>query len=100
MVKMNIFGKLKVEILDFFEKAEENVKNNEEIENNISILTSDLREKLISNAYSHSFQQVKILSKNFSSECVEKLMMKVRILQKKPKEAIFEVIFIKIHGFY
>jgi len=69
------------------------MKNKEEIEKNISILTSDLREKLISNAYSQSFQQVKILSKTFSHECVEKLLMKVRILQKKPKETIFEVFF-------
>ena len=96
---MKIIPPLRQEIVTFVHKALENEHSKNDIERNLNILTHDLREKLIFSAYSNNFLNVKILTKNFSNEFIEKLLLKVKILQKKPKETIFEVISINIYKY-
>jgi len=90
---MQIFGKLREEIVGFVKRAIENQKNKEEIEKNLNMLTHDLRDKLISTAYLNSLQKVKVLTRHFSSEFIENLVLRIKILQKRPKELIFLVNF-------
>lgn len=92
--KMHIFGKLKEEILGFVGIALEKERKKEAIEKDLSILTQDIREQLIYKAYSNSLEKVKVLTKNFSPEFLQKLLLKVKILEMKPKEIIFEVTII------
>lgn len=90
---MQVIGSLKEEIMGFSFKALENQENKEEIEKSLGFLTSDLREQLIEKAYTHRFELVKVLVKNFSKEFIGHLLRKVKILQIKPKESLFEVFF-------
>ena len=90
---MHIFGKLKEEIIGFVGIALEKEKKKEEIEKNLSILTQDIREQLLFKAYSNSLEKVKVLTKNFSPEFLQKLLLKVKILEMRPKETIFDVYY-------
>ena len=90
--KMQIVGKLRDQIVGFVNCAMLNQRKKEELEKNLGMLTHDLREELIKTAYLQNLMKVKVLTKHFSLKFIESLVLRVKILQKKPKELLFLVI--------